>query len=377
MYRRSLQKALQESLRPNFVLVLYGARRTGKTVLMNTIKQEVEAKEKVLMVSGEDLEIAEILSSQKLSMLERFVKGYNYLFIDEAQEIPNIGKNLKLMVDHIEGLHIFITGSSALDLRGQLGEPLTGRSKFLYLLPFSQAELNEDLLQMKNTLESKLIYGTYPQVAISETTTEKTEVLQSIKNGYLLKDILVLDNLKDSLFILDLLRLVAFQIGNDISFSELAKNLKVNVRTVMRYIDILEKTFILFSMRGFSRNLRKEISKSPRLYFWDNGIRNTVISNYNTGKNRNDMGQLWENYCMVERLKYLHYSGIYANNYFWRTYDQQEIDLIEEYDGKLSAYEFKWSKSVKVKTPVAFANAYPDAAFQVIHQDNYYEFIGV
>jgi predicted AAA+ superfamily ATPase len=377
MYTRKLQDILLKGLKPNFVLVLYGARRTGKTVLMNNIKDQISNKGKVLMVNGEDLEVAEILTAQKQALLERFTKGYDYLFIDEAQAIPGIGKSLKLMVDSIKGLHVFITGSSALSLKNDIGEPLTGRSKFHYLLPLAQMELGENLLQMRNTLQGKLIYGTYPQVVNATTEEEKVNLLQSIKNGYLLKDILVLDNLKDSLFIIDLLRLIAFQIGNDISYTELAQNLKVNVRTVIRYIDILEKTFVLFSVRGFSRNLRKEISKSPRIYFWDNGIRNTIISNYNSIKTRNDIGQLWENYCMVERMKYQHYNQFHWNNYFWRTYDQQEIDLIEEYGGKLSAYEFKWNNNFRAKVPKAFSDAYPEASFNVIHPDNYYEFIGV
>jgi predicted AAA+ superfamily ATPase len=377
MYKRKLEQRLLNSLKPDFVVVLYGARRTGKTVLMNAIRDKIAAKSKILMVNGEDLEVAEILASQKLSTLERFTRGYDYLFIDEAQAIPHVAKSLKLMVDSIDGLHIFITGSSALELKNNFGEPLTGRSKFFYLLPFSQSELEEDFLQMKNHLEDKLIYGCYPQVINSEASNDKVDILQSIKNGYLLKDILVLDNLKDSLFVMDLLRLIAFQVGHDISYSELAKNLKVNVRTVMRYLDILEKTFIIFTLKGFSRNLRKEISKSPRIYFWDNGIRNTVISNYNSIKLRNDTGQLWENYIMVERMKFKHYNELYMNNYFWRTYDQQEIDLIEEYSGKLFAYEFKWNTESRTKIPKAFAASYSDADFNVIHPENYYEFIGV
>ena len=234
------------------------------------------------------------------------------------------------MVDGIPGLQLFITGSSALELYHRTGEPLTGRSIDLPLYPLSMTELNEDMLDMKRSLEEKLVYGMYPQVVTGENTQDKIEVLRSIKNGYLLKDILALDNLKDSLFIIDLLRLVAFQIGNDLSYSELAKQLRVNVRTIQRYLGILEKTYVLFSLRGWSKNLRKEISKSPRYYFWDNGIRNVIISNFNNLDKRNDTGQLWENFCISERLKYQHYKQIYTNNYFWRTYDQQEIDLIEE-----------------------------------------------
>jgi len=375
MYTRIHQNTILQALKPNFVVVLYGARRTGKTVLLNSVR-EVLGQEQVLMVNGEDLEAARLLSSQKLSVLERFVKGYKYLFIDEAQTIPDIGKNLKLMVDMIPGLHILISGSSALELYGMTGEPLTGRSLFLRLFPLAQMELEENMLEMKRKLEDRLIFGWYPQVITASNDQEKVEILQSVKNGYLLKDILVLDNLKDALFVLDLLRLIAFQIGSDISYSELARQLGVNVRTVQRYLDILEKTFVIFSLRGFSRNLRKEISMSPRYYFWDNGIRNTIISSYGDLNTRNDIGQLWENFCISERMKWQQYNRLYYNNYFWRTYDQQEIDLIEEHGEALHAYEFKWINR-KAKIPVAFRQAYNNITFEVITHENYYDFIGV
>ncbi|MCK5368487.1 MAG: ATP-binding protein, partial [Cyclobacteriaceae bacterium] len=341
MYTRAQKENILKQLKSGFVVVLYGARRTGKTVLLNDIRQQM-AKGKVLSVVGEDLDVAEILTDRRISTLSRFVDGYKYLFIDEAQVIPNVGATLKLMVDSIEGLHVFITGSSALDLYGQAGEPLTGRSIFLKLFPLSLMELGQNLLELKRDLEQKLIYGLYPQVVMASPNQEKKQVLQSIKNGYLLKDLLTLENVKDAAFVLDLLRLLAFQIGSDVSASELARQLKVNVRTVQRYLDILEKTFVIFSLRGYSKNLRKEISKSPRYYFWDNGIRNTVISNYNEIKMRDDVGRLWENFCISERMKWQHYNQVFCNNYFWRTYDQQEIDLIEEYEGRLHAYEFKW-----------------------------------
>jgi len=374
MFKRAHQNTILNALKPNFVVVLYGARRTGKTVLMNTIKELVGEK-KVLMVNGEDLDTAELLASQKINVLIRFVKGFRYLFIDEAQAIPGIGMSLKLMADSISGLHIFITGSSALDLYGSTGEPLTGRSIFFRLYPLSQMELGENMLEIKRNLEDKLIYGLYPQVVVADLEQEKVDILQSIKNGYLLKDILALDNLKNALFVLDLLRLIAFQIGMDVSFSELARQLQVNVRTVQRYLDILEKAFVIFSLRGYSKNLRKEISKSPRYYFWDNGIRNTIISNYNGIKIRNDVGQLWENYCISERLKWQQYNRLYYNNYFWRTYDQQEIDFIEEFGGTLHSYEFKWGDK-QPKIPVAFRQAYTNFTFDTITPKNFHDFIG-
>lgn len=355
------------------VIGVFGARRTGKTFLMNTIRKDIKNK-KVLMVQGDDLDAAEILSSQRLSILQRFIKGYDYLFIDEAQKIRSIGENLKLLVDNFPSLHILITGSSALDLRRKTGEPLTGRNKYFNLYPIAQVELEEDYLTMKKNLENRLIFGSYPEVILSKNNKEKIELLISLRDSYLLKDILELNNEKDGVFILQLLRLIAFQIGNDISFSELASSLNVNKKTVMRYLDLLEKSYVLFSLQGFSKNMRSEYSKTPRYFFWDNGIRNTVISNFNGLTTRDDIGKLWENYCISERLKIIHYKREVANHYFWRTYDQKEINLIEEKDGVLHAFEFKWKNS-KAKVPKQFILNYPGSSYSIINQDNYQDFI--
>jgi len=371
MLKRILKEQIIKSLKRGIVVALFGARRTGKTVLMKEIMSEYTDK-KVLYVQGDDFDISEILSSQRLSVLKSFVFGYDYLFVDEAQKIPNIGLNLKLMTDSIPELSIFITGSSVLDLRQNIGEPLTGRSKFYYIFPFSQKELQEDFLEAKRNLEIKLIYGMYPQVITGKTVNDRIDILTSIKNGYLLKDVLELDNLKDTKFILNLLRLIAFQIGNDISYSELASNLNVSKNTVKRYLDILEKIYIIYSLPGFSRNLRKEYSKTPRYYFWDNGIRNVLISNFNTLNLRDDVGKLWENFCISERLKYTFYNSFNANYFFWRTYDQKEIDLIEEKDGLINAYEFKW-KNKKVKPPKLFFETYKKSKYFIVNPDNWIE----
>jgi predicted AAA+ superfamily ATPase len=373
MVPRIIEKQLLDNLKPNQVIALLGARRTGKTYLMEKIKNEI-GKEKVLMVQGDDLDIAEVFSTQRLSVLRNFIKGYDYLFLDEAQKIPNIGTSLKLMVDAIPGLHIFATGSSAFELFEKVGEPLTGRSNYFYLFPFSQHELKQNYLQAKESLSGKLVFGLYPQVYLAETTLNKQDALQSIKNGYLLRDVLAVDNRKDTVFILNLLRLIAFQIGNDISYNELASTLNVNKTTVQRYLSILEKAFVIFSLPGFSRNLRKEYSKTPRYYFWDNGIRNILINNLNPVPHREDVGKLWENFCISERLKKHHYTRQLAGYYFWRTYDQQEIDLVEEKGGGLSAFEFKWNRAGK-KVPAAFIKAYPQSTFTTINQENYLEFI--
>jgi uncharacterized protein len=374
MIARQIEEEILRSIKPAKVIGLFGARRVGKTVLMNSIKNKLPGNN-TLLVQGDNLDVAEILSSQRLSVLKKLVSGYDSLFIDEAQKIPNIGQSLKLLVDSVPELKIFITGSSALELRNKIGEPLTGRSKYYYLYPISFSELNEDFLSFKENLEEKLIFGCYPSVITSQTSKDKIDELESLKNGYLLKDILELDNQKDSTFILKLLRLIAFQIGNDVSFSELAMQLNVNSKTVQRYLDILEKSYIIFSLPGFSRNLRKEYSKSPRYYFWDNGVRNSVINNYNSISLRDDAGKLWENYCVSEKLKSAGYKGLIANYYFWRTYDQQEIDLIEEISGQLHAYEFKYSITKTAKTPAAFKNAYPDAKFNLVNPDNFSDYV--
>lgn len=339
---------------------------------MNQVAQEIQGKP--LIISGEDFDVQEIFSSQKLSLLKSTTSGYTHLFIDEAQKIPSVGINLKLIVDNIPGISIFFTGSSSFELYNQIGEPLTGRSIFLNLFGFSQEELNDDFLEARKTLDNKLIYGLYPQVYLEPGNVQKEEVLNGIKNGYLLKDILEFDLQKDSEFVLKLLRLIAFQIGQDISYSEIAGRLQVNVRTVQRYLNILEKMFILFSLQGLSRNMRNEYTKTPRYYFWDNGIRNTLIANLNPPNIRNDIGQLWENYCISERQKYLSYNRISANKFFWRTYTQKEIDYIEEREGILHAYEMKYSERSE-KAPALFLENYPESEFTEINRDSYLDFL--
>ena len=259
----------------------------------------------------------------------------------EAQNIPNIGQNLKLLVDTQPKLSVFVTGSTFFDLKGQIGEPLTGPSRFFTLYPMALSEITQGFMDAFQKLPTILVYGSYPQIVMEPSLKEKRHILENIRNGYLLKDILQMENIKDSLFVMNLLRFLAFQIGNDISYNELTRNLKTTVKTIQRYLKILEKAFIIFRLYGFNRNLRKEISKSPRFYFWDNGIRNTIISNFNPIDIRDDTGKLWENFCISERIKKQVYSEAFSNFYFWRTYDQQEIDLIETRDQQIDAYEFK------------------------------------
>ncbi|PIZ65320.1 hypothetical protein COU87_03295 [Candidatus Roizmanbacteria bacterium CG10_big_fil_rev_8_21_14_0_10_39_12] len=374
MIHRFIENQVLQALKPRFVVCLFGARRVGKTYLLEKIKTDLK-KKKILVVEGQDLSVQEKLSSQRIEILKNFVGNNDFLFIDEAQSIPNIGVNLKLIADAIP-VSVLVTGSSAFDLKNKIGEPLVGRSLFLNLFPISQLELSskENFLQTSERLEERLIFGGYPDVITADSKISKIAVLENLRDSYLLKDILMLDNLKDSIFVFNLLRQIAFQIGHDISHTELAQNLNSNPRTIQRYLELLEKTFILFSLRGFSRNLRKEYTKTPRYYFWDNGVRNVLISNFNELNVRDDVGQLWENYCVVERIKKNKYKLNSANYFFWRTYDQKEIDLIEERNGKLYGYEMKFGKP-NVKKPVEFLETYSGSQFQIINKENYLDFI--
>lgn len=373
MIKRTITKQLIANIKQGHVTALFGARRTGKTTLMNVIIKKFSDR-KVLILNGEDYDVANVLSSLRQETLKNLVSGFEFLFIDEAQNIPKIGQNLKLLVDTNPDIAVFVTGSASFDLRNKIGEPLTGRSRFFTLYPFSLGEISSDYLNTIQRFPELLVYGSYPQLVLTTNIKEKRFLLENIRNGYLLKDILQMENVKDSLFVMNLLKLIAFQIGNDVSYNELAKNLSTTVKTVQRYLDILEKAFVIFRLQGFSKNLRKEISKSPRFYFWDNGIRNAVISNFNTPDLRDDMGKLWENYCISERIKKQVYLETFSNFYFWRTYDQQEIDLIEITDNNINAFEFKWGEK-NAKVPKVFSNNYPEAKFYTINRLSFFDFL--
>ncbi len=373
MINRYITNQLIEDIKPAHVTALFGARRTGKTTLMNVIIQKLSNK-KVLVLNGEDFDVATVLSSLRQEVLKNLVSGYDVLFVDEAQNIPKIGQNLKLLVDTNPTCSVFVTGSASFDLKNKIGEPLTGRSRFFTLYPFSLSETTVGYMNAIQRFPELLIFGSYPQIELETSSKKKRLILENIRNGYLLKDILQLDNVKDSLFVMNLLKLIAFQIGNDVSYNELSKNLGTTVKTVQRYLDILEKAFVIFRLQGFSQNLRKEISKSPRFYFWDNGIRNVIISNFNPPDLRDDIGKLWENYCIAERMKKQFYLINFPNFYFWRTYDKQEIDLIEVIDNNINAYEFKWGEK-NAKVPKGFSINYPNSKFLTINRLNFYDFL--
>lgn len=356
---------------------MYGPRRVGKTtILQNYLKQ---TPHKYRLDSGDNIRIQQILSSQDFLKIIPYAEGYELLAIDEAQQIENIGLGLKIIVDQLPKIKVIATGSSSFDLSNQIGEPLTGRKITLTLYPVSQLELLRfktfNRFELKENLEQFLIYGSYPEILTAKSKAAKILALEEIVGSYLLKDILTLETVKSSKILLDLLKLLAFQTGSEVSLNELANNLGIDVKTVGRYLDILEKSFVLVNLRGFSRNLRKEITQKSKYYFLDNGIRNAVISNFNDLTLRDDIGKLWENFLVVERIKKQSYQLIFANNYFWRTWDQQEIDFVEEKDGKLFGYEFKYSAKKKQKKPQDFLSTYSGSKFSIITPDNYLDFI--
>lgn len=372
---KRIYEPLEERLTPNKVLVIYGPRRVGKTTLMQSCLNQTKLKFK--LDSGDNIRTQQILSSQDFSQILAYVEGYELLAIDEAQAIPNIGMGLKIIVDQIPGIRVIATGSSSFELAGQVGEPLTGRKSTLSLYPIAQSELlsSYSRFELKEKLLDFLVFGTYPEVLTAENQATRIEILTEIANSYLLKDILTLDRVKNSRTLLDLLKLLAFQVGSEVSLSELTTQLGVDVKTVKRYLDLLEKSFVVYRLNGFSRNLRQEVTNKAKYYFYDNGIRNAVIANFNPPVLRDDVGALWENFMMIERLKYRAYHPVHANSYFWRTYNQQEIDLVEDYEGALHGIEFKWSASKKVSAPSGWQETYPGAGFQVINPDNYLDFV--
>lgn len=372
---RYIENRLKTALQPNKVVVLLGPRRVGKTVLLEKIIKEIDKPH--IFLNGEDVLATQVLQQRSVAHYESLLEGKKLLIIDEAQKIPEIGKILKLMVDSIKGLEIVATGSSAFDIMKYTGEPLTGRKKTYHLFPFSELEYKqrETVIERQQNLRHRLIFGNYPELIHIDTNTEKAQYLQEMLNAYLLKDILVFEDINNSEKILKLLQLIAFQVGSEVSYNELSNKLGLSRNTVEKYLDLLSKVFIIFKLKGFSRNLRKEVVKNSKWYFYDNGIRNAIIRNLNPIDLRNDIGQLWENYVVSERKKKQFYRGTLVYNYFWRTYDQQEIDWVEDRGGSLYAYEFKWNEKRKSKVPVAWKNAYPDAQFEVITPTNFHNWL--
>lgn len=371
---RELSNLILNKLQPNKVVILSGARRVGKTMLVKEILANVN--EPILRLNGDDIHVHDKLSIRSIENYKQILGTCKLLYIDEAQKIPEIGLKLKLMIDEIEGLRIIISGSSSFDIHKNAGEPLTGRKYTFTLYTLSENEYTqiENNINKMDKVRERLVFGNYPELLHLPDRQNKVDYLNEMISSYLLKDILVYEHIKNSQKIFNLLRLIAFQIGGEVSLQELGIQLGISKNTVEKYLDLLSKVFILHKVEGFSRNLRKEITKNSRWYFLDNGIRNAVIANFNPLQARNDISALWENYMISERLKYQEYRRISSNNYFWRTYEQQEIDWVEERDGSLFGYEFKW-KEEKVKIPTQWKSAYPDASFELININNFSEWL--
>ncbi|HNW98796.1 MAG TPA: AAA family ATPase [Bacteroidales bacterium] len=366
---------LSEHLKEGKVLVIYGARRVGKTTIVRNYLEQSNLKFKADV--GDDMRIRRLFESLDLKLLKEYAEGYELIFIDEAQQIPKVGNSLKLLIDNIPGLKIIATGSSSFELSGMIGEPLTGRKNTLLLFSFSHSELSNyfSKYDLRQQIEDFLIYGCYPEVVLSKSRQEKISCIEELVNSYLLKDILTLDKIKSPVTLSNLLKLLAFQIGSPVSLNELSTKLHIDIKTVGRYLDLLEKSFVIKKINGYSNNLRDEVTSKCKYYFLDNGIRNGVISLFNKIEDRNDIGQLWENFMVSERIKKITYDELLPVQYhFWRNYSGKETDWIEIIDGKMTAYEFKW-KAEKSRQKQAFTKIYTDVNYHVVNSENYLDFL--
>ena len=375
MFYRSIQENIKEAITiSNKIVILYGPRQVGKTTLIRQILKELPYKS--MEINADQLKYQEVMSSRDLTKMKELIGDHEVLFIDEAQNISNIGINLKILHDSLPALKIIANGSSSFELANQLKEPLTGRTSTFLLFPIAIQELAKQLtpFEIKDQLESYLLYGMYPEVLTLTGSDKKIKHLRELASAYLYKDVLQLSNIRHSDKIVKLLKLLAFQAGSLVSLHELGKALEMSHETVNNYIDLLEKGFVVYRLSGFSRNLRKEVNKMGKIYFFDNGMRNMLIDNFNSLDFRHDKGALWENFLVSERMKKMEYQGHYLSKYFWRTYTGAELDYVEDRDGQLSGFEFKW-KTEKTKPPVTWFETYPDAGYEIVHRDNFLPFV--
>jgi predicted AAA+ superfamily ATPase len=372
--KRDLEKTINSRLFKRKVIVIVGPRQVGKTTLLQLIAESNDKRK--LFLNCDEPDIRRKLDLPTSSQLKALIGDAELVFIDEAQRVKDIGITLKLLIDTIPEKQIIVTGSSALELSNSINEPLTGRKYEYKLFPFSFGELskNQGLMEESRLVEHRMIYGMYPDVVNNQGN--EREILTNIASSYLYKDIFEFQDIRKPEIIEKLLQALALQIGNEISFHELSQLVGVDSATIQRYIDLLEKSYIIFHLRSFSRNVRNELKKSRKIYFFDNGIRNALISNFNPLAIRNDVGALWENFLISERMKRKQYSQNFASSYFWRTTQQQEIDYIEDNNDLLSCFEFKWNPGKKAYLSSTFSSNYPKSTFKVINQDNFNEFIG-
>ena len=374
MYKRDLASIIKQRCFQGKAIMLLGARQVGKTTLLKTLVQDEMSD--VLFLNCDDPQVVSYLTDRNMRELQTLVGTQRFIVIDEAQKVNNIGLTLKLIVDNMPGVQVIATGSSAFELRNRLNEPLTGRKFEYQMFPVSTHEIlqTEGILDVKRLLETRLIYGSYPDILMHSGNAR--ELLTTLTDSYLYKDILSSDNLRKPELLDKLLRALALQVGSEVSYNELAQVINSDTKTVERYIDLLEKCFIIFRLHGLNRNLRNELKRAKKIYFYDNGVRNAVIQQFAPIDMRNDMGQLWENFCISERIKRNHYMQHFCNMYFWRTTAQQEIDYIEESDGRMSAFEMKWNpKKGNTKLSDSFLNAYDINETAIVTPDNYLDWL--
>lgn len=373
MINRLIEKNIEEKLGDNKAIILIGPRQVGKTTLLKTLAQNTNKK--ILWWNGDDADTRTELEFANATFIKEKIGSAQLLLIDEAQRIKNIGLVIKIIVDNIPTVKVIATGSSAFELANKINEPLTGRKWEYRMFPISTEEMinHTSKTEENRLLKHRLIYGYYPDII--NNSGNEVELLKQLADSYLYKDLLIWENIQKTENLEKLIKALAFQVGQLVSINELAQLCSLDSHTVERYISLLQKAFIIFTITPFSRNLRNEIKKSRKIYFYDNGIRNAVINQFNPLELRNDKGALWENYLMSERYKLISYKKHFASRYFWRNHNQQEIDYIEEANGEIKAFEFKWSNRKKVKFPNQFVNQYNPSSTQVINQNNYLDFV--
>lgn len=373
MISRRLYGRIEEQLFKGKAIILVGPRQVGKTTLLQQLVSN--SSRSVLSLNCDEPEVQSMLTATNVARLKTIIGNHELVVIDEAQKVDNIGLTLKLIVDNFDGVQVVATGSSAFELRNRLNEPLTGRKFEYQMFPISCGEIIDTygLLDERRTLENRLIYGSYPDIIMHPEASRRylTELTQS----YLYKDILSLNDVRKPELLDKLLQALAYQVGSEVSTNELAKTLQIDNKTIDKYIDLLEKCYVIFRLGGLSRNLRTELKRAKKIYFYDNGVRNAIIQQFAPVQMRNDMGALWENFFISERMKHNHYRDYYCNRYFWRTSLQQEIDLIEERDGQMTAFEMKWNPAKKVLFSKSFLEAYDVKETIVITPENYLDYL--
>ncbi|MCX6268969.1 MAG: ATP-binding protein [Bacteroidetes bacterium] len=372
MVIRAVGKAISDKLNNGKAILLFGPRQTGKTTLLHQI---LDGKQDVMWFNGDESDVQQLFENASSARLKSVFGTAGTIVIDEAQRITNIGLALKLITDQLKDIQLIATGSSAFELANRTMEPLTGRKWefFLYPLSFGEMVMHHGLMEEKRMLPHRLVYGCYPEIV--NNPGKERDVLRQLTDSFLYKDILMTEGLKKPSKIVSLLQALALQTGNEVSYNELGRRIGIDNQTVERYIDLLEKSYVIFRLSALHRNLRKELTRGRKIYFYDNGVRNALIAQFGSIELRPDKGALWENYLMAERRKYVDYHRMWVNPYFWRTQDQQEIDYVEEQDGQFLTWEFKWNPDARCRLSKTFANAYPNSVFKVITPDNVEDFL--